>query len=279
MMNRRVCSICAWREHCQKRFSVSTDPFLNVNCPDYTRDVTIKDHEVDSKVVEYYMERLRTIKRPKRSHVITISRQPGAGGSMIARRLAEELQMDLVGSQIIEKVAESAKMSTKVVETLDEKAITRMESMINSMFESHHLTPDVYFRHLSRIIATIGEHGNTIIVGRGANFILPKEKTFRIRLIAPTEYRILHFMKIRDMTRPEAQKYIEKRDADRTGFIRKYYKADSTDSGHYDIIINTAMFGIEGTVHVLIGAVQYRIFATEEQQKSDFFSHSREMHT
>jgi len=145
------------------------------------------------------------------------------------------------------------------VETLDEKAVTRIDSMINSMFANRHLSPDVYFRHLSLVIAAIGEHSNAIIVGRGANFILPKEKTVRIRFIAPPEYRIQHFMKTRGMTRPEAQKYVEKRDADRVGFIKKYYKADASDPCHYDMVINTEMLGIDGSVEAVLGAVHHRI--------------------
>jgi cytidylate kinase len=249
---------------------VSTDALFNVNCPDYTRDVTIKDSEVESKVVEYQLERWRMVKRPKLDFVITISRLPGAGGSEIARRLADELHMDLMGGQIIQRVAESTRMSTNVVETLDEKAVTRIDSMINSMFASRHLSPDVYFRHLSRVIAAIGEHGNNIIVGRGANFILPKEKTFRIRIIAPQEYRIQHFVKTRDLTHAEAQKYVEKRDADRAGFIKKHYKEDPADPGHYDLVINTEMLGIDGAVEAILGAVNYRIKtgAAAERPKS-----------
>lgn len=50
---KRYCSICAWRENCQKRFSVSTDTLGNVHCLDYTRDISIKDSNID-KVEERY---------------------------------------------------------------------------------------------------------------------------------------------------------------------------------------------------------------------------------
>lgn len=33
------CAICAWRENCQKKFSVSGK---DVRCPDFARDLTIK---------------------------------------------------------------------------------------------------------------------------------------------------------------------------------------------------------------------------------------------
>jgi hypothetical protein len=37
---RSICAICAWRETCQKKFSLSG---RDVNCPEYTRDISIKD--------------------------------------------------------------------------------------------------------------------------------------------------------------------------------------------------------------------------------------------
>jgi cytidylate kinase len=268
MSDKRVCSICAWRQHCQKRFIVSTDALFNVNCPDYSRDVTIKDSEVENKVVEYQLERWRMVKKPKLDMTVTISRQTGAGGSEIARRLADEFKMDLMGSQIIQHVAESTHMSTKVVETLDEKAVTQIDSMVASLFANRHLSPDVYFRHLTRVIATIGEHGNAIIVGRGANFILPKERTFRVRFVAPLEYRIQHFMKTRDMSRADSQKYIEKKETGRAGFIKKYFKVDASDPSHYDMVINTEKLGIEGAVMAVSGALQYRIRSRAEEMKA-----------
>lgn len=39
-MSRQHCVICAWRETCAKRFSVADS---GAKCPDFSRDVTIKD--------------------------------------------------------------------------------------------------------------------------------------------------------------------------------------------------------------------------------------------
>jgi hypothetical protein len=50
--------------------------------------------------------------------VITVSREAGAYGTEIAKKLAAELQMDLLNDQIIGYVAESANISKKVIESL-----------------------------------------------------------------------------------------------------------------------------------------------------------------
>lgn len=43
--DKKYCNICAWRENCAKRFSVKTDSQGNVHCPDFSRDLKIKDIE------------------------------------------------------------------------------------------------------------------------------------------------------------------------------------------------------------------------------------------
>lgn len=50
---KRYCSICAWRENCQKKYSVSTDAVGCVHCPDYTRDLSIKDRDIDEVERKY----------------------------------------------------------------------------------------------------------------------------------------------------------------------------------------------------------------------------------
>ena len=46
---KRYCSVCAWRATCQKRFSITTDSRGMVNCIEFTRDLTIKDSEIEEK--------------------------------------------------------------------------------------------------------------------------------------------------------------------------------------------------------------------------------------
>jgi hypothetical protein len=47
---KKYCAICAWRVSCQKRFGVSIDAQGFVHCPDYSRDLSIKDTEIDEAI-------------------------------------------------------------------------------------------------------------------------------------------------------------------------------------------------------------------------------------
>lgn len=270
-VDRRICGICAWRRDCQKRYRISTDSLLNVNCPDYTRDLSIKELPINGaedekttmdRMVEQQLKKWRTrigegegldvfdygleIEKVKGGPVITISREPGSGGSEIARKLATDLSMDLMGGQIIQHVAESARMSRKVIESLDEKEVTLRDTLLNTLFRDRHLWPDEYLQHLTKVIATVGRYGNAIIVGRGANYILPQTETFRVRIIAPLEHRIRRVMEDRKYEKAQAEQYVVKRENDHKAFVRKYFNADVADPNQYDIIINTGKVTIEG---------------------------------
>ncbi|MCX5836483.1 MAG: hypothetical protein NTX62_05855 [Deltaproteobacteria bacterium] len=45
--DKKYCSICACRATCQKRCTVSIDRSGYVHSPEFTRDLTIKDKEID----------------------------------------------------------------------------------------------------------------------------------------------------------------------------------------------------------------------------------------
>ncbi len=41
MGDRTICVVCAWRQTCNKKFSM--DGATTTKCPDFTRDVTLKE--------------------------------------------------------------------------------------------------------------------------------------------------------------------------------------------------------------------------------------------
>ena len=71
--------------------------------------------------------------------------------------------------EFIHDMAESARVSVRLLETLDEKGVSVLEEWISSLVDKRHLWPDRYLQHLMKIIGTIGKHGRAVIVGRGAN--------------------------------------------------------------------------------------------------------------
>lgn len=170
------------------------------------------------------------LKAPKsKNTVITVSRQPGSGGNLVAQGIAEKLGLDLFHQQVIHEMAESANVSARFVQTLDEKAMTVLDEWIASLVDDRHLWPDQYLQHLMKVVGTIGEHGSAVMVGRGANFIVPPSKRMRVRIMAPMGFRIKSVADTFGVTAKVAKRRVVRTESDRRAFIRKYFNADIDD--------------------------------------------------
>ena len=206
------------------------------------------DQLVGDQIAKWQRQRAAEKKKTvahRPSPCITISRDPGSGGTQIARILAKDLGMDLIGVQIIQQIAERADISEKVIATLDEKEVRLRDFWLDSLFRTRHIWPDEYLHHLTKVIGTIGKHGNAIVMGRGGQFILPPEDTFRVRFIAPRDIRIRNVMKDSNTDLENSERYVYKTEADRNAFHCKHFRADWKDPLHYDLVVNTGHMGAE----------------------------------
>lgn len=210
---------------------------------------------VDDQVLQW--NRIKSEKKDAQSgiRVITISRESGSGGTILAEKLARELAFDLFHREVIQEMAESANISTRIVETLDEKGLSVLEDSVAAMIRDRHLWPDEFLRYLMKVVGTIGKHGRAVIVGRGAQFILPQDENLKVRVIAPLAMRISNVVHELDMSESDAQKMVLKNDSDRRSFSRKYFYTDITDPLNYDLVINTARMSIDAAVKSIIAAL------------------------
>jgi len=202
------------------------------------------------QIVEEQVQRWKISRSPKKEEVapvpvISISREPGSGGRILAQNIAEKHALDLFHQEVIHEMAASAKVSKIFMQTLDEKGLSVLEHWIASTVHQRQMWPDQYLQHLMKVIGTIGKHGNAVIIGRGANFILPPEGRFRARVVAPRKVRIANVAREHGVSRDEAKRRITRTESDRRAFIRKYFNADIADPANYDLIVNTETIDID----------------------------------
>jgi cytidylate kinase len=210
---------------------------------------------VEEQVKRWRMTPEQEKKDEKTISVITISREPGSGGNILAKRLSDQLGFDLFYQDFIHSMAESAHVSVRLLETLDEKGVSVLEEWIDSLVDKRHLWPDQYLQHLMKILGTIGKHGGSVIVGRGANFLLPPEKRLSVRVIAPLDTRVKNVSREYDVTVEEAKTRVLKTESDRKAFIKKYFNDDIRDPLNYDLIINTGALSIDDAANAVKGAL------------------------
>lgn len=212
------------------------------------------------QIVEEQMKRwqiLHTEKVEEETMVpsVTLSREPGSGGRVVAQKLAERLEFDVFYQEVLHEIANRAEVSKQMLATLDERGLSILEDWISSLVYDRHLWPDEYLKHLMNVIGTIGKHGRAIIVGRGANFILPPEQRFRVRITAPQKFRIQNVAHDFNLSAEEAKRRIIKTESNRKAFIRKYFNADIADPNNYDIVINTSTLSIDSVTDVIAAAL------------------------
>jgi len=210
---------------------------------------------VEEQVRRWQIIQKKEKKEKERISVITISREPGSGGNILAKRLSEQLEFDLFYQEFIHNMAESAQVSVRLLETLDEKGVSVLEEWISSLVDKRHLWPDRYLQHLMKIIGTIGKHGRAVIVGRGANFVLPSDKRLSIRVIAPLETRLKNVSQAYNVAMEDAKPRILKTESDRKAFVKKYFNDDITNPLNYDLIINTGLLNIDDAANAVKGAL------------------------
>ena len=74
---------------------------------------------IDDQVKRWEMMRVVGKRTEGAKPVITFSREPGSGGSTVAKELAEQLGLDYFHREILQKMAESASISKRLLEILD----------------------------------------------------------------------------------------------------------------------------------------------------------------
>jgi cytidylate kinase len=211
------------------------------------------------QIVEEQIHRWQILQKEEQKQktmpVVTVSREPGSGGRIIAEMLAIELKMDIFHQDMIHQMAESAHVHRRFFEMLDEKGMNLLEEWISSLVNDHHLWPDEYLKHLMKLVNVIGKYGGAVIVGRGANFILPHEKCLRVRVIAPKEIRVENVSHKHGVSPEEAKRRIVRTESDRRAFVRKYYNADIDNPLNYDLVLNTGNLSIEASARTIRGAL------------------------
>lgn len=206
--------------------------------------------------------------------IITISREFGAGGSSVAKLVADELGAELVDATVVSEVARRLEYPESAVASADERPETFSDRLLGSL---RYLTPVQAAALQPRrgetsveprweivnltqeLIREVASHGNAVIVGRGGALVLrDRPNALHVFLQASNEVRIEAIMRRMVVSERVARERIRKTDAERAAYIRQLYHADWHDSANYDFVINTGRLGYAGAAELIVAAVARR---------------------
>lgn len=199
--------------------------------------------------------------------IITIGREYGSGGRLIARRAADRLGVPFYDKMLIAMVAKKGGYALEYVEETGEYSTT--SSLLFGMslgatpyapiMPEEALSPaDKVQIMQNQVIREIAEKGPCVIVGRCADYILRERgDCLNIFFHADLEHKHERAVNYFNIEPEDVKKELKKKDKARAAHYRHY--TDGRDWGaasNYHLTIDSGRFGVEGSVDLLVDAAE-----------------------
>lgn len=189
---------------------------------------------------------------------VVFSRPLGAGSLEIGRRVSDQLGYPLFDRQIVEWIAQKTRRREWLVAGVDERIRSAIDRFVSDGFTRERFAESDYLRQLIRILAALSERGGAVILGRGAQFVLPRERTLQVLIVAPQSDRVERLRMRHSISKSEAEELVRQSDADRREFLAYHFHRESDDPLDYDLCVNTGFCSLDAAADLSIAAYRAR---------------------
>ena len=186
--------------------------------------------------------------------VITIGREYGSGGRLIAKKLSEELGITFYDKELISAVAKKTGFSENFIRDTEHQRPTN-----SFLFDLYTVVqtpsvPDQVFIAQSRVIKEAAAKESCVIVGRCADYILRDDPSLlRVFVHAPLEERVRRVREEYGVQEPNLEAYVLRQDKARASYYNYFANGRWGQSREYDLCVNSHM-GIDAAVSVIRAA-------------------------
>jgi cytidylate kinase len=187
---------------------------------------------------------------------ICISREAGSGAGALARMVGERLGWKVYDEELIEAIAHRMEVPIDDVRALDEQAPSMVQDWFLPLREEYYAPQEAYLDHLAKLIEAIGRAGESILVGRGAGFMLPRETTLSLRAVAPLKVRAQRLAERMGVSVRTARRAAKDLDRRRAQFDRTMHRANPNDPHNFDLVLDTASLSLEIAAEIVVRAVE-----------------------
>ncbi len=200
-------------------------------------------------------------------NIIVIEREYGAGGSVIAAKLAERLGWKLYDQELTAEIARIAQVDRETVARCDEQCdplLYRLakvfwrgsyERMMPFPEDDRVFDTDAMVSLTHRLIEDTAKQGHCVFVGRGSPYILRDRKDhFSVFLYAPRDLKIRRAMG-QKMSEQAAAELVDTIDEERATFVKRYFGTTWPTRALYNLMLNTAC-GCEMSVDLILQAME-----------------------
>ena len=195
---------------------------------------------------------------------VTISRQAGCGGIMVAEKLADYLQQHsstqsptwtVFDRGLMNQVLADHNLPAHLEKFLPEDRVSAIEDTLADIFGVRP-TSQTLVQQTAETILKFAALGSVIIVGRAGNIVTEKmPRVLHVRLVAPLDDRIERICRDDHKSPAAARKFCVEEESARARYVKTYYNADINDPLLYHLVINTSRVGCEHAARLIGEAV------------------------
>lgn len=180
--------------------------------------------------------------------IITIARQCGSGGLIVAEALAKHYGIPLYTRQMLEEMARKTGMGDEMENFFGECPVNTLLFAIKESDSMGHVTEAT-----SQALHKLVGDADCIIVGRCGNFIFRDRKDLVSVFLKGDKGARVEFMKeYRQTSRREAEDYVETKDENRRTYHNYYTGETWGDAANYDICIDSNRLGFDAAANIII---------------------------
>lgn len=182
--------------------------------------------------------------------IITIAREYGSGGRLIAQKVAQKVGIVYYDNEVIDLAAREMGMDVDAIRKVaEQKSSSFMYTMSSSAF-SLPLNDQVFVMQ-SKIIRHLANHDSCIIVNGCADYILEDyDDVLSIFIHAPLESRIRRVKEDYQEVHDDYKKYVTKRDKGRSNYYNYYTTKKWGHLKNFDLTINSDL-GIDEVATII----------------------------
>ena len=191
--------------------------------------------------------------------VVTITRQFGSMGRPIARELSERLGIEYYDRDIVEEISKQMNLPVSTISQLEERySSPNFFNMVFPLGFSTAQKQDQIFDVQTKIINELVEKQSCIIVGRCSDYLMRDHpRHLNIYIYSSYENRLKNCIERLNMNEDEARKMIQEVDKARANYHKRFANGTlPSDLIYKDIMIDSNLFGIEGTADYLADIVK-----------------------
>ncbi len=182
--------------------------------------------------------------------IITVEREYGAGGSLVAAELARRRGWQLLDQQLTCEIAKIAAVEESAVACREEKCDPLLHRLAKVFWRGSYerslpigddkiFDADELVELAHRVINKKAEEGNCVIVGRGAPYILrARPDAFHVFVYGSRERKIQRLVRLK-MKEKDATEMVDTIDKERSAFVRKYFGAEWPCRRLYHLMLNS----------------------------------------